>query len=290
MRNFAFHDDGRLVANVPVPEIDGEPPAHLYPQGELERYLEEALSSRGVEVEYDTAFISYEASGTSVRVGIRDEGQEVERTEEFDWVVGADGAHSAVRQAAGMPFVGRDYPETWSVAEISTRKWPSDAQAQLFLRSDGVGLFLSQPTSGVVQGILNAPNVSKALHAHFPDAELRYERDFRVTLRRVRSPRTGRVWLIGDAAHVQSPVGGQGLNLAIWDGITLAEGLLAGDLTVERVLARRARTVLLFTDFDYRMLATKSRLVRSVRNRYWAYAAKHPALARWFFKLISGGW
>jgi len=289
MRNFVFHDDARLVANISVPEINGAPPAHLYPQGELERHLESALSSHGVDVEYGRTFVSYVEHDKEVRVRICEDG-ETESLDAFDWVIGADGAHSAVRQAAKMRLIGRDYPENWSVAEASTDEWPSDAQAQLFLRSDGVGLFLSQPTVGVVQGILNAPNAAETLKTHFSDAEIRYERDFQVALKRVRSPRKGRIWLVGDAAHVQSPVGGQGLNLAIWDGITLAEGLLAGNLRIERTLAKRARLVLFFTDFDYRMLASKNTVIRFARNKYWALAAQHPAIAKWFFKVISGVW
>ncbi|PSL15898.1 2-polyprenyl-6-methoxyphenol hydroxylase-like FAD-dependent oxidoreductase [Marinobacterium halophilum] len=290
MRNFAFYDDGELVANVPVPPIDGCPPAHLYPQGELERHLERALAIKGVEVEYSTAFHSYEESKNSILVRAQVSSGEIAPLGSYDWVIGADGAHSAVREAAEIPFIGRNYPENWSVAEITTNQWPQNAQAQLFLQSNGVGLFLSQPAAGLVQGILNDENAARQLTSLFTDAELRYERHFTVALKRVRTPRKGRVWVIGDAAHVQSPVGGQGLNLAIWDGVTLAEGLLAGDLKVEAALAKRARKVLFFTDFDYRMLATQSTLIRNARNTYWAYAAKHPSLARWFFKIISGVW
>lgn len=290
MRNFAFYDDGKLVANVPVPKIDGEPPAQLFPQGELEQYLENVLSSNGIHVEYSTEYISCEEAGDSINVRIRNHEEEQEGVESFEWLIGADGAHSKVRADAGVPFVGRNYPERWSVAEAATKQWPSTAQAQLHLQSNGVGLFLSQPKDGVVQGILNAENVVDKLRLHFTDAELRYERQFDVALKRVLTPRKSRTWLIGDAAHVQSPVGGQGLNLAIWDGITLAEGLLAANPDIEKILAKRAKKVLFFTDFDYRMLATKRKFVRYLRNHYWAYAAKRPAVAKWFFKIISGVW
>jgi 2-polyprenyl-6-methoxyphenol hydroxylase-like FAD-dependent oxidoreductase len=205
-------------------------------------------------------------------------------------LIGADGIHSDVRKTLGVPFVGWDYPEDWSVAEISTAQWPKGIQAQLFLRSDGVGLFLSQPSKVVIQGFLNGAGAARAVTERFPDATLQYERNFKASLKRVSTPRHGRAWLIGDAAHVQSPVGGQGLNLAIWDGITLANALLDGDLSVERRLAKRARGVLFFTDFDYRMVATRSKIIRTVRNLYWAYSARRPFLAHWFFKFVSGVW
>ena len=126
------------------------------------------------------------------------------------------------------------------------------------------------------------------LKEEFPDAELLYERKFNVSLRRVITPRIECFWLIGDAAHVQSPVGGQGLNLAIWDGITLAKALINNDLAVAKKLSDRAKRVLLFTDFDYKMLATKQPVVRFFRNAYWSFAGRYPVIARWFFQIISG--
>lgn len=288
MRNFVFYDDGKIVANVPVPNVHGNPPAHLYPQGELERHMESALNARGVVVEYGTTFEAFEQSDRNARVTLR-KGDVVScEVAEVDWVIGADGARSEVRNFSQLPFNGRDYPEDWSVAEVSTSKWPSDIQAQLYLRSTGVGLFLSQPSTGVVQGILNSTGAAAELKKHFSDAEVRYERTFRVSLRRVSTPRSNRIWLIGDAAHVQSPVGGQGLNLAIWDGITLGQALVRGEFTVEQRLRARARRVLFFTDFDYRMLSTRVTVVRFARNRYWSLASRHPTLAKWFFRLISG--
>lgn len=290
MRHFVFHDNDKVVANVPVPAANGNPPAHLYPQGALEQRMEQALKRYGVFVEYGVTFKSIEENGDDIRVTLLHGTAQTPEIFVGQWVIGADGAHSDVRQTIGLPFPGRDYPENWSVAEISTSKWPVNIQAQLFLQSNGVGLFLSQPSSGVVQGILNGPGAATALQDKFADADIRYERNFKVALRRVPTPRLGRVWLIGDAAHIQSPVGGQGLNLAIWDGITLAEGLMRGDLTVERKLGRRSRIVLAFTDFDYRMLASRNGAVRWARNYYWSVAARHPIIAQWFFKMISGVW
>lgn len=289
MRNFVFYDDGHLVANVPVPLVNGEPPAHLYPQGSLEAAMEKALLAVGVAVEYGATVSASQQTDETIYITITRQSAPPEIVE-ADWLIGADGAQSNIRTSTGLLFRGRDYPESWSVAEITTKQWPDDVQAQLHLRHDGVGLFLSQPTPGLVQGILNGVGVAAIMHERFTDAALLYERRFKVSLRRVRTPRFGRIWLIGDAAHVQSPVGGQGLNLAIWDGVTLGNALSEADVSVERLLARRAKRVLFFTDFDYRMLSTRSRLLRNIRNLYWFIASRYQFLAGWFFKLISGVW
>lgn len=171
-----------------------------------------------------------------------------------------------------------------------TPEIPAPAGPNSGSTSDGVGLFLSQPRRGVIQGILNAKGVALRLSHMFRDAKLVYEREFRVSLRRVPSPRMGRVWLIGDAAHVQSPVGGQGLNLAVWDGVTLGRALAQNQTEVEEALRNRARSVLRFTHFDYLMLSTKWRSVQYLRNSYWKFAARFPRSAVWFFRLISGTW
>lgn len=288
MKNFVFFDDSKLVSNVPVPLIDRAPPAYLYPQHKLEELLETLLNEQGVFIEYGVGFHSYSQTSEEVTVCLSCAESESLQECKFNWVIGADGAHSDVRASLNVSFVGRDYPECWSVAEISTEQWPSEIQAKLNLHSDGIGLFLSQPSSGIVQGILNSEGVASALKAEFGESDLIYERNFTVSLRRVISPRVNRFWLIGDAAHVQSPVGGQGLNLAIWDGLNLGKALCTNDLTVEKRLANRAKRVLYFTDFDYKMLSTKQPVIRFLRNKYWALASRYPLIARWFFKIISG--
>ncbi len=287
MRHFVFHDDEKLVANVRLPLLSGEAPAYLFPQAELERRMESALLTQGIGIQYGMTLTAIEAGGKCAVALQTAEGSTT--TKEVDWVIGADGGHSTLRQMLDIPFVGRDYPEIWSVAEVDTAAWDDSAQARLHLQRDGTGLFLSQPSPGVVQGILNAPDVTLAIREKLPDARVRYAREFRVALRRAETARRGKFWLIGDAAHSQSPVGGQGLNLSIRDGVTLGNGLgQAAPDDIARQLATQARRTLMFTDFDYRMLSTRSRLIRHARNAYWQTAARYPWIAHWFFQLIAG--
>jgi len=288
MKKFVFYDNNHRVAEVPVPEINLLPPAYMYPQIKIEYLLEQALAKQGIDVEYSTEFVSIEENNNKIAVKLKVKGKQ--EVIDYDWLVGADGAHSLVRELSGLRFIGRDYPEDWSVAEITTDKWQEEIQAKLYLNSSGVGLFISSPENGVVQGILNAPGAGEKLKEKFPGSKMKYERPFHVALKRVATPRKHRIWLIGDAAHVQSPVGGQGLNLALWDGLTLAQALISENPNVEKILAKRATTVLRFTDFDYRMLSTKSFLLRGFRNTYWKLASRYPFIAKWFFHLISGKW
>lgn len=288
MSRFVFYEDDNLVSNLHIPLLNGKPPAYLFPQLKLERIIEEKLNSEGCLVEYDTSIenINNDNSQFSL-VRIKLPSGETQEGK-FEWVVGADGAHSTVRENVGFDFEGKTYPEEWSVSEIETDEWNSEIQAKLFLGSDGVGLFLSNPEPGIIQGILNGPDVGSRLLEKFPNAKANYERKFRVYLKRVVTPRINRVWLIGDAAHVQSPIGGQGLNLAIADAVILSNWLYSNPAYAERRLSSQAKRTLFFTDFDYKMLATRNTAVRVLRNLYWASASKVPAISRWFFWSISG--
>jgi 2-polyprenyl-6-methoxyphenol hydroxylase-like FAD-dependent oxidoreductase len=81
MQHFVFHDDNRLVADVPVPLVNGKAPAHLYPQGELEKVMETALCARGVGVEYATGFVSVEQTDGVAQATVSHENGELEDLE-----------------------------------------------------------------------------------------------------------------------------------------------------------------------------------------------------------------
>ena len=288
MSRFVFYEDNKLIADMSIPLLNDDPPAYLYPQLKLEKLIENKLNKKGVFVEYQSEIVSIDNDNNMFAVAdIQLPDRDICRSK-FKWIIGADGAHSTVREISGFEFKGRVYPEDWSVAEIEVDSWTKEIQAKLFLGSNGVGLFLSNPQLGVVQGILNAPNVGQVLREKYPNAKFNYEREFKVSLKRVSTPRKNRVWVIGDAAHVQSPVGGQGLNLAIADAMILSRWLELDENYAERQLMKQAKKTLLFTDFDYRMLATKAWGLRILRNKYWGLAARYPLISRWFFKSISG--
>lgn len=288
MGRFVFYEDERLISDLYIPSVDNNPPAYLYPQQKLESLIENELNKMGVFVEYSTSIESIDNENEFfAEAGIKLPNGNVEQSI-HKWIIGADGAHSSIRDICGFEFKGRTYPEDWSVTEVELDDWDRNIQAKLFLGSDGVGLFLSNPELRVVQGILNGPNVCEVIRALYPKVKFNYQRKFKVALRRVTSPRRNRVWVIGDAAHVQSPVGGQGLNLAVADATILSTWLNTDQKYAEKVLKRQAKRTLFFTDFDYRMLATKAVSVRMLRNAYWMMAAKYPGVSRWFFKSISG--
>jgi 2-polyprenyl-6-methoxyphenol hydroxylase-like FAD-dependent oxidoreductase len=134
------------------------------------------LNDCGCYIEYETSLENIDTEKTQATwVQIK---QPNGKTQEsvFEWVIGADGFHGMIREEVGFNFVGKIYPEEWSVSEIETDEWDTNIQAKLFLGSDGTGLFLSNPEPGVVQGMLNGPNVGSYLLKKFPNAKKNYER------------------------------------------------------------------------------------------------------------------
>jgi 2-polyprenyl-6-methoxyphenol hydroxylase-like FAD-dependent oxidoreductase len=162
------------------------------------------------------------------------------------WVVGADGMHSVVRREAGIPFDGAAYPESFLLADVRLRADSVPTQVVLFFSP--AGLVVLAPLPGgyhrVVATLDPAPaeptvdDVQRLLDARGPQREpavvdqVVWGSRFRVHHRVAAEYRRGRLLLAGDAAHVHSPAGGQGMNTGIQDAVALASALastIAGD-------------------------------------------------------------
>jgi len=215
------------------------PYALILPQSETERLLEQHLASRGVAVERSCEMIQFNPRPNSVTVMLKHaDGRE--ETLDVSWLIGCDGAHSAVRHGLGMQFEDNTLPSDWILADIhlSGVQLPPD-ELGLFWHSDGVlGLF---PISPGRYRVIADVGQAKA-DEHRPDptlVEVQAVMDqrgpggiiasssiwlasFRINERKVADYRVGRVFLAGDAAHIHSPAGGQGMNTGMQDACNLA--------------------------------------------------------------------
>ena len=224
------------------------------------------------------------------------------------FVVGADGMHSAVREQARIPFSGGSYGESFVLADVRlTGGVPS---AEVILYFSPAGLVVVAPLPGglhrVVATVDEAPEqpsaafVQALLDARGPQRERAVVHEvfwgsrFRVQHRVADVYRAGRVLLAGDAAHVHSPAGGQGMNAGILDAISLAGALvkaLAGELAaLDAYGAERrpaARQVVALADRLTR-LATARPGLRGVRNLALRTASLLPLLRRRLAWQLSG--
>ncbi len=219
-------------------------------QAWVEQRLRDRLSALGVEIEWDTP-----ASSVS----------------EWDWLVGCDGAHSAVRKMAGIAFEGEQVLENFLLRDVHAR-WDLDREAiHVFL--DGPSMTSLFPLPG---GIWRVMSPDGGRWTPGPVDSVEWESTFRIHRRQAASYRRGTVLLAGDAAHIHSPLGGQGMNTGLGDAENLAWklALVAQGRASERLLdtyeaERRpvGARVLAATTPATRLVMGPGRLSRTVRDR-----------------------
>jgi 2-polyprenyl-6-methoxyphenol hydroxylase-like FAD-dependent oxidoreductase len=225
------------------------------------------------------------------------------------YVTGADGMHSTVREHAHIGFRGHEYAEDFALADVHLHGDMPVDEVLLFYAS--TGLTVAAPLPGgihrIVAPIADAPNVpSREFVQHILDTrgfgpdrstvdDVVWGSHFRIHHRVADTYRAGRLLLAGDAAHVHSPAGGQGMNLGIQDAVALADALtdvLAGapDTLLDTYSHDRraiAQQVLTLTARLTR-LATLPRPLRTVRNTAMVLAAQVPAVRTGLAWRLSG--
>jgi len=215
-----------------------EPPGTPYsfvamvPQDVTEKLLREELVRRGGNVEYETKFVSAEQDDSGVKVRIEHRGQSSEVRAAV--VLGCDGAHSAVRHHMNLPFEGAEYRGSFLLADVDTNtSLPADEMQLCPSEFGPVAIFPMSPTRRrIVATIENAEGdapsldlVRSILAQRAPDAieahALHWSSYFRIHHRQVARLREGRMFIAGDAAHIHSPFGGQGMNTGLHDAWNL---------------------------------------------------------------------
>jgi len=251
--------------------------------------------------------ITQDANGATVRC----ETPEGERSLRVEYVVGADGAHSAVRHATGMGFPGHSFPDLFLICDIRARlsfprerrfyfdpPWNPGRQVLIHPQPDDTWRIDWQVAPGTD---VDAEQASGALERRVravigasTDYELLWVTLYRFHQRLVERFRAGRVILAGDAAHLVSPFGARGLNSGVADAENLAwkltvilAGRASGDLLDTYHAERRAAALenLAVTDASMRFMVPRNRLRRLVRNAILRGSLRLPQLRR----LVNSG-
>lgn len=232
---------GHRALTVPLFDLGLDDTAYPYllflSQAETERVLERHLTANGVQVGRDTELVDLSPGDALVTATLHHRDGAAE-TVTARYVVGCDGAHSTVRRQAGIPFRGSAYPQTFVLADCEVDGVEPGA-AHAFLSGQGLLFFfpLGQPASWRLLAMRPASDptppdaaVSLAEVQAIADAytgsrvRLRdpvWMTNFRLHNRGATHYRAGRVFLAGDAAHIHSPAGAQGMNTGIQDAANL---------------------------------------------------------------------
>ncbi|XOC98209.1 FAD-dependent monooxygenase [Burkholderia sp. 22PA0106] len=237
-----LHSEGRRIA-----ELDFDPLQTRYPyllmldQTDTERILAEHLASFGVLIERGVRLVRIRQDGGSVQAMLQREGGGEESVEP-SYVVAADGAHSTLRHLLGSGFAGQAFEQTFLLADVAAEPgWPDD-EIRLYATHEGLAgmLPLGQGRYRIVadrpppdaQGEegegASAPSldlcraiVRTRIDARLTIDDLAWSSYFHLHSRMIERLRIGRVLFAGDAAHVHSPAGAQGMNTGIQEAFNL---------------------------------------------------------------------
>ncbi len=302
---FRVRDRDRPLITVDFSKIPSPYPFTLMiPQDRVERCLLDHLEELGGSVARPCELVRFAASASHVEAQVR--GEDGAQTINADWLIGCDGMHSKVREQSGVAFEGGAYQQSFVLADVHMQ-WPlSRDEVTQFYSPKGLVVVAPLPddrfrivaTVDEASELPSAQFMQSILDSRGPSAnpgrirDVRWSSRFHIHRRLVQSPRRGRILLCGDAAHVHSPAGGQGMNTGIQDSVSLAEGLAAtlqddAEMRLDVWAAKRhriARDVVAMTDRMTRLATMTSPTGQTLRNIAVAFAGHLPpvrsALAR----------
>ncbi|MBV9076125.1 MAG: FAD-dependent monooxygenase, partial [Methylobacteriaceae bacterium] len=229
--------DGRVVASVTLEEIGAGlspyPFMLAYPQDRHERFLIGKLEEAGGRVEWQTKLVGFEDVGSQVQARIVGPNG-AEEAVDAAYLCGCDGAHSRVRETLGIGFPGGTYEQLFYVADV---KIASGFERDIIANIGEHSLALMFPVraAGMQRLIgLVRPELSHRTDLTFEEirgeveplvgvevTEVNWFSTYRVHHRVAERFRVGRAFLLGDAGHIHSPAGGQGMNTGIGDAMNL---------------------------------------------------------------------
>ena len=237
---FRARDRSRILATINFKDLETRYPFTLMcPQDRTEKILRQTLESLRATVERPCEVTSIHPMDDHVEVQFKRGGRP--NAARAKWLVGCDGAHSLIREQASISFEGGSYQESFVLGDVEM-DWPiSREEVTLFFSEKGfmvVGPLPGDPTHhrivATMEHASETPSVAdfeRILAERGPEDDsaairkLLWSSRFHLQHRVAKVLRKGRVLLAGDAAHVHSPAGGQGMNTGIQEAIALAGAL-----------------------------------------------------------------
>ena len=290
------------------------PYAEIFPQDEHERLLIGRLAEAGVEVERQTELVAFEDRVDRVRAELqRVDG--ARETCDAAYIAGCDGAHSTVREALKIGFPGGTYSHLFYVADVDGSGAAMNGELHVALdTADFLALFpLKDEGRARLIGTVREGVEPNERELSWGDVSQRVIEWMRIDIERVNwfstyrvhhrvadRFRAGRAFLVGDAAHIHSPVGGQGMNTGIGDAVNLAWKLAAvlrgrADASLldsyEPERSAFARRLVATTDQAFIGVTSDGPIARLVRLRIvpilFPLITKFSSIRRLLFRTVS---
>jgi 2-polyprenyl-6-methoxyphenol hydroxylase-like FAD-dependent oxidoreductase len=256
--------------------------ALIYPQDEHERLLIERLEQQGVFVERKTELLGFEEREDGIVARLkRTDGAEESCTATY--LAGCDGAHSTVRETLRIGFEGGTYEHLFYVADVEAGGAVMNGEVHVGLDADEfLAVFpLKEDGRARLIGTVRDSALAAGGKLEWGDVATRVIEWMGVEVKRVNWFSTyrvhhrvaarfgrGRAFLLGDAAHIHSPVGGQGMNTGIGDAVNLAWKLA-------EVIRGRAEASLLDT-YEVERIGFAQRLVKTTDQGFTAVTSSRP--------------
>jgi 2-polyprenyl-6-methoxyphenol hydroxylase-like FAD-dependent oxidoreductase len=314
LRGANINGNGKRVAHIPF-----EPAGAPYPkplmlaQSETERLLTEHLRSVGVNIERSVELTALSDQGDHVRATLR----RADRREESvrcDWLLGCDGAHSIVREQVGLEFAGEAEQNDWLLADVRIEGPLPNDELSIFWHHKGLVAYFPFGAGrcrvvadiGPAHGTGRPPDPSLAEVQAIVDERgpggLRlvdpiWLAGFRIHERKVADYRRGRVFLAGDAAHIHSPAGCQGMNTGMQDAFNLAwklalvhKGRGRADVLLDSYARERGAVgemVLRNAGRLTRFAMLRNPVAQFLRNRIFSLVFRLPSVRRNFAMYLT---
>jgi 2-polyprenyl-6-methoxyphenol hydroxylase-like FAD-dependent oxidoreductase len=290
---FDMYNHGKPLASVVFDSLESKYPYFLIlAQSDTEKILNAHLESYGIKVEREKELvgIGHNRDSVSARIKLKDGSEE---SIDCAYITGCDGAHSSVRHVLGLEFKGAPYPNYWLLADcdldwryplhhLSVFIHPKGVTAYFPLYSDRGRLMFELPDAPVDEEM--AEPTIEDVRRLMDEREIDYRSVgnpnwlayFKLHHRMVDKYGEGRVFLSGDAAHIHSPMGGQGMNTGIQDAYNLAWklALVLKGKSPESLLDsyneerhRVGRGVVSLTDVATKMVGMHNPVLAAIRNK-----------------------
>jgi 2-polyprenyl-6-methoxyphenol hydroxylase-like FAD-dependent oxidoreductase len=289
------------------------PFVQMFPQDEHEKLLIQRLQSFDAAVERPTELTGFTERGDHILAKLRT--PKGEESYEAAYIAGCDGARSVVRQMMATGFPGGTYQQIFYVADVDASGPSVNGEINIDLdEADFLAIFPLKGEGRVrLVGTIRGERAEHAETLTFQDVSGRAIEQLKIRINRVNwfstyrvhhrvsdHFRKGRAFLLGDAAHIHSPAGGQGMNTGIGDAINLAwklaevlQGRASDDLldSYEPERIAFARKLVKTTDQAFSIVTAEGKLARIIRTRIAPLvlptASRVSALREWMFQTVS---